>query len=47
MGMEVTKSAIVNVSADRLWSILGDDFDKVGALVCVRGDGIEDPQLRA
>jgi hypothetical protein len=30
MGMEVTKNAIVNVSADRLWSILGDDFDKVG-----------------
>jgi hypothetical protein len=30
MGMEVTKNATVNVSADRLWSILGDDFDKVG-----------------
>ena len=30
MGMEVTKNAIINVSADRLWSILGDDFDKVG-----------------
>ena len=30
MGMEVRKSATVNVNADRLWSILGDDFDKVG-----------------
>jgi hypothetical protein len=30
MGMEVSKSAIVNVSADRLWTILADDFDKVG-----------------
>ena len=30
MGMEITKNAIVNVSADRLWSILADDFDKIG-----------------
>lgn len=30
MGIEVNKKAIVNVSADRLWSILADDFDKVG-----------------
>jgi len=30
MGIEVTKNAIVNVSADRLWSILADDFDKIG-----------------
>ena len=30
MGMEINKNAIVNVSADRLWSILADDFDKIG-----------------
>jgi hypothetical protein len=30
MGIEVTKTAIVNVGADRLWSILADDFDKIG-----------------
>ncbi len=30
MGIEVTKNAIVNVGADRLWSILADDFDKIG-----------------
>lgn len=30
MGIEITKNAIVNVSADRLWSILADDFDKIG-----------------
>lgn len=30
MGMEVAKNATFNVSADRLWSILADDFDKVG-----------------
>ena len=30
MGMEIIKSATINVSADRLWSILADDFDKVG-----------------
>jgi hypothetical protein len=30
MGIEVSKNAIVNVSADRLWSIVADDFDKVG-----------------
>ena len=30
MGMEVSKNVTVNVSADRLWSILGDDFDKIG-----------------
>lgn len=30
MGLEVTKKTEVNVSADRLWSILADDFDKVG-----------------
>lgn len=30
MGLEVTKNAVINVSAARLWSILADDFDKVG-----------------
>ena len=30
MGMEISKSAVVNVSAERLWSIMADDFDKVG-----------------
>ncbi len=30
MGIEISKKAIVNVSADRLWSILADDFDKIG-----------------
>ena len=30
MGMEITKSAIIDVSADRLWSIVADDFDKIG-----------------
>jgi hypothetical protein len=30
MGMEISKNAIVNVSADRLWSILADDFDNIG-----------------
>ena len=30
MGIEINKNTIVNVSADRLWSILADDFDKVG-----------------
>jgi Polyketide cyclase / dehydrase and lipid transport len=30
MGMELNKSAKINVSADRLWSILADDFDKIG-----------------
>ena len=30
MGMEISKNAVVNVSAERLWSILADDFDKVG-----------------
>jgi len=30
MGIEISKNAIVNVSADRLWSILADDFDRVG-----------------
>ena len=30
MGIEVTRNAVVNVSADRLWSILADDFDKIG-----------------
>ena len=30
MGIEINKNAIVNVSADRLWSILADDFDKIG-----------------
>ncbi len=29
MGIEIGKTATVNVSAERLWSILGDDFDKV------------------
>jgi hypothetical protein len=30
MGMEISKNAIINVSADRLWSILANDFDKIG-----------------
>lgn len=30
MGLEISKKATVNVSADRLWSILADDFDKIG-----------------
>ena len=30
MGMEISKNAVVNVSAERLWSILADDFDKIG-----------------
>ena len=30
MGIEISKNAIINVSADRLWSILADDFDKIG-----------------
>ncbi len=30
MGIEITKTATINVSADRLWSILADDFDKIG-----------------
>ena len=30
MGIEINKNTVVNVSADRLWSILADDFDKVG-----------------
>ena len=30
MGIEVSKKATFNVSADRLWSILADEFDKVG-----------------
>jgi hypothetical protein len=30
MGIEISKNAIVNVSADRLWSILANDFDKIG-----------------
>lgn len=30
MGLEISKKATINVSADRLWSILADDFDKVG-----------------
>ena len=30
MSMEVSKNMTVNVSADRLWSILADDFDKIG-----------------
>jgi hypothetical protein len=30
MGIEISKNAIVSVSADRMWSILADDFDKVG-----------------
>jgi len=30
MGIEISKKAVVNVSADRLWSILADDFDKIG-----------------
>lgn len=30
MGIEISKSATINVSADKLWSILADDFDKIG-----------------
>ena len=30
MGIDISKKATINVSADRLWSILADDFDKVG-----------------
>ena len=30
MGLEISKKATINVSADRLWSILADDFDKIG-----------------
>jgi hypothetical protein len=30
MGLEVTKKATINVSAERVWSILADDFDKIG-----------------
>ena len=30
MGIEVSKKATINVSADRLWSILADEFDKIG-----------------
>jgi hypothetical protein len=30
MGIEISKNAVINVSADRLWSILADDFDKIG-----------------
>ena len=30
MGIEITKKATVNASAERLWSILADDFDKIG-----------------
>ena len=30
MGIEISKNAIINVNADRLWSILADDFDKIG-----------------
>jgi hypothetical protein len=28
--MKISKKAIINVSADQLWSILADDFDKIG-----------------
>ena len=30
MGIEVSKTATINVSAGRLWSILAADFDKIG-----------------
>lgn len=30
MGISVSKQTTINVGADRLWSILADDFDKVG-----------------
>lgn len=30
MGIEITKKATINVGADKLWSILADDFDKIG-----------------
>ena len=30
MGLEISKTVTINVSADRLWSILADDFDKIG-----------------
>ena len=30
MGLDISKKTTINVSADRLWSILADDFDKIG-----------------
>ena len=30
MGIEIHKTATVDVSADRLWTILADEFDRVG-----------------
>jgi hypothetical protein len=30
MGLNISKKATINVSADHLWSILADDFDKIG-----------------
>ena len=30
MGIEISKKATINVSADKVWSILADDFDKIG-----------------
>lgn len=30
MELNISKKATINVSADRLWSILADDFDKIG-----------------
>ena len=30
MGLDISKKATINVGADRLWSILADDFDKIG-----------------
>ena len=30
MGIEISKKATISVSADKVWSILADDFDKIG-----------------
>ncbi len=30
MGIEISKTGTIGVSADRLWSILSDEFDRVG-----------------
>ena len=45
MGIEVKKTATINVSADRLWSIVADDFDKVGTWA--RGVDSSGPHVEA
>ena len=45
MGIEVKKTATINVSADRLWSILADDFDKIGTWA--RGVDSSGPHVEA